>query len=376
MRENSMILTDAIGVSQAYDRSMAAARAAAKSKGASVVDTRHVGTMWDRAPLSFLATFVAIVVLFGGTVVTAAAQATPEPISTEPTGTVTAAGSATLGPVLEAAGEAFLPVGPGVTVEVERSSSGAGIERFCADEVDLATSGRQIREEEAAACADAGVQFSEFEVAFDGVAVVVHPDNADVSCLTVEQLGAMWEPGSTVVSWSDVDSSLPDAPLTLYGTGEESGTYQFFTQVTVGEEGVSRDDYTVTDGHPATADAVAGDPSALGFLPFPRYLENQDRVKLVAVDGGSGCVEPSAETIQDGTYAPLSRPMYVYVSHAALNRPGVQAFLSFWFNDAAAITEAGGLVPTQDDIYAANLETLTAMIENSAATPVARLASD
>ena len=124
---------------------------------------------------------------------------------------------------------------------------------------------------------------------------MLNPANEAVTSLTIEQLGEMWAPESPVATWADVDAALRADPLNLYGTGEESGTYQFFTQVTVGEEGVSRDDYTVTDGHPATADAVADDPNGLGFLPFPRYLENQDRLKLVQVDGGSGCVAPSAE---------------------------------------------------------------------------------
>ncbi len=300
-----------------------------------------------------------------------AQEATPAPDDSPLSGTVTVAGSATLGPVLEAAAEAFAATAPDVTVEVERSNSGGGIERFCAGETDIATSGRTMRDEEMAACEAAGIEASEFEVAFDGVAVVVNPANEAVTCLTVEQLGEMWAPESTVATWADVDASLPDEPIALYGTGADSGTYQFFTQVTVGEEGVSRDDYTVTEAHPATADGVAGDPNALGFLPFPRYLENQDRLKLVEVDGGDGCVAPSPETIQGGTYAPLSRPMYIYVSHASLMRPEVQAYLTFWFADAAAITEAGGLVPSQDDVYVSNAEALDALIAGAGATPTA-----
>jgi phosphate transport system substrate-binding protein len=303
------------------------------------------------------------------TVTTAARQATP---TGEAGDTITIAGSATLGPVLEAAAGAFAAEHPEVMISVERSSSGAGIEQFCAGEIDIATSGRTMRDEEAAACDAAGIAHSEFEVAFDGVAVVVHPDNAAITCLTVDQLGQMWAPDSTASSWADVDASLPDEPFALYGTGEESGTYQFFTQVTVGEEGVSRDDYTVTEGHPETAEGVASDPSALGFLPFPRYLENQDRLKLVEVDGGDGCVSPSPETIQDGSYAPLSRPMYIYVSHDSLARLEVQAYLTFWFADAAAIAADGGLVPSRDDVYAANAETLDTLIaEMSSATPAA-----
>jgi phosphate transport system substrate-binding protein len=322
-----------------------------------------------RLVMSMLGTVLLIVTSLASV---SARQATPAPGDT-----VTVAGSATLGPVLEAAGEAFAATAPGVRVEVERSSSGAGIERFCAGEVDIATSGRTMRDEEVAACDEAGIAFSEFEVAFDGVAVVVHPDNAAVTCLTVEQLGQMWAPDSTVATWADVDASFPDAPLTLYGTGAESGTYQFFTQVTVGEEGMSRDDYTVTEGHPETAEGVASDPSALGFLPFPRYLDNQDRLKLVEIDAGSGCVAPSPETIQDGSYAPLSRPMYIYVSHDSLARPEVQAYLAFWFADAAAIAADGGLVPSQDDVYTANAETLAGVIAGLApATPVAAMSGD
>jgi phosphate transport system substrate-binding protein len=294
----------------------------------------------------------------------AAQPATPgSPDSSLPA--VTAAGSATLGPVLETAAEHFAADAPDISVVVDRTNSGDGIERFCAGETDIATSGRTIRDEEATTCDEVGV---EFEVAFDGVAVVVNPATTAVTCLTVDQLARIWEPGSTVDTWADVNASLPDEPLTLYGTGAESGTYQFFTQVTVGEEGVSRDDYTVTEAHPETADRVAEDPNGLGFLPYPRYVENQDRLTLLGVDEGDGCVKPSPASIQDGTYAPLSRPMYIYVSHAALTRPEVQAYLTFWFADAAALTEEAGLVPSSDGVYADNVATLEAHIAGTSGT--------
>ena len=309
----------------------------------------------------FIAAFVALIPAGVG-----AQQATPAD-GADAQGTVSVAGSATVGPILEAAAEAFAAEAPGVTVEVERSSSGAGIERFCAGETDLATSGRRIRDEEAAACAEAGVAYDEFEVAFDGVAVVVNPANEFVTCLTVDQLGRLWAPDSTVETWADLDPAWPADPIGLDGTGEESGTYQFFTQATVGEEGASRDDYTVTDGHPATADAVAADANGLGFLPYPRYVENRDRLKLVAVDGGEGCVEPSPETIRDGSYAPLSRPLYVYAKRDSLRRPEVQAYLTFWFADAAGFAEAAGLVASQDGVYEENRTGLDAAIAGTAA---------
>lgn len=296
------------------------------------------------------------------------AQSTPAPSGGSDA--ISVAGSATLGPVVEAAGEAFTAGGSEVLVDVERSSSGAGIERFCAGEVDIATSGRTIRDEEAEACESSGVEYLEFEVAFDGVAVVTNPANDAVTCVTVDQLRQMWEPGSTVASWADVDATLPDEPVTLYGMGEDSGTYQFFTQEVVGEEGVSRDDYVVTEGHPQTAEGVAGDESGLGFLPFPRYLENQQSLKLLEVDGGNGCVAPDAETIQDGSYAPLSRPMYVYIDVDALMRDDVREFLLFCFSDAATITEAGGLVPSSPDVYEQNLSVLEEAVEGGG-TPAA-----
>jgi phosphate transport system substrate-binding protein len=285
-------------------------------------------------------------------------------------GTIVVAGSATVGPILEAAAEALGAQVPDVDVAVERTSSGAGLERFCNGETDIATSGRRINEEETDACAAAGVAYDEFEVAFDGVAVVVNPVNDAVSCLTTEQLGRLWEPDSAVRTWQDLDPEWPAEPIALYGTGSESGTYQFFTQALVGDEGASRDDYEVTDGHPTTAKLVAADANGLGFLPFPRYLENQDRLKLVAVDAGGGCVAPNAESIRDGSYAPLSRPLYVYTSRTSLDRPDVAEFLRFSLTHAAAHAEQVGLVASADDVYATNLVKLEAAITGTA-TPTA-----
>ena len=217
---------------------------------------------------------------------------------------------------------------------------------------------------------NAGVAYDDFEVAFDGIAVVINPANDAVSCLTADQFGRLWAPDSAVRTWQDLDSGWPAEPIALYGTGSESGTYQFFTQAVVGEEGASRDDYEVTDGHPATAEQVAADANGLGFLPFPRYMENQDRLTLVAVDGGAGCVAPTAETIRDGSYAPLSRPLFVYANRASLNRPHVVDFLRFYLSDAAAYAEQVGLVASADDVYSTNRTSLEEAI-TAIATPSA-----
>lgn len=294
-----------------------------------------------------------------------ALQGTP---AAEPDSSVVVSGSATVGPILEAAAEAFAVESPNVDVTIDETSSGAGFEVLGTGESDIGTSGRQINPEEAEACAAAGVDYDEFEVAFDGVVVVVNTAIDFVDCLTVEQLGQLWEPDSTVSTWQELDPAWPAEPIELYGTGEASGAYQFFTQMVVGEEGPSRDDYTVTEGHLATAEGVIADASGLGFLPLPRYLEVQDQVTLVAVDGGEGCVGPSAGTIQEGAYAPLSRALYVYVNQASLARSEVAAFLQGYFADAGGYAESAGLVASSDSVYDANLAELDDAISD-AATP-------
>lgn len=273
-------------------------------------------------------------------------------------GTVTAAGSSTLGPMVQAAGEAFAEEATDVAIEVDRSSSGAGLEAFCAGDTDLANSGRRINDKEEAACASADVAYDEFAMAFDGVVVVVNSEIDFVDCLTVDQLGEIWQPDSAVATWQDLDPAWPANEVALFGTGEESGTYQFFTQQVVGEEGSSRDDYTVTDGHPATADGVAESDNGLGFLPFPRYAEREDDLTLVEVDGGDGCTAPSAETIRDGGYAPLSRELYLYANRQNLERSEVAEFLRFLFADAAGFAEDVGLVASPDETYETNLTDL------------------
>jgi len=242
-------------------------------------------------------------------------------------------------------------------VSVELSSSGAGIERFCNGETDLATSGRLIKDEEAATCADASVEYDALEVAYDGIAVVVNPAIDFVTCMTVDQLAQLWAPDSTVATWQDLDSAWPAEEIALHFRGEDSGTYHFFTQAIVGEEGSSRDDYTVHDSHSDVAEAVVNGENAFGVLPFPRYLEVQDDVTLIEVDGGDGCVAPSPETILDASYAPLSRPLFLYVKRESLGRPEVAAFLGFYLADHVAFAEAAGLVADPDQTVQADLQT-------------------
>jgi len=249
-------------------------------------------------------------------------------------------GSSTVFPIAEAVAEEFQIANPEVRVTVGFSGTGGGFERFCAGETDISNASRPIDSEEAEACAAAGIEFTEIPVAWDGLSVIVNPANDFVTCLTVAELRRVWEPGSVVRTWRDVRPEWPAENIRLYGPGTDSGTFDYFTETVNGETGASRPDYQASEDDNILVQGVAGDRYSLGYFGYAYYTESADRLKLVEVDGGSGCVAPSDATIADGTYAPLSRPIYMYVKHAALARPEVNAFVTF------LLTEAGELVPS------------------------------
>jgi len=255
-------------------------------------------------------------------------------------GAVTLDGSSTVFPIAEAVAEEFQIANPEVRVTVGFSGTGGGFERFCAGETDISNASRPIDSEEAEACAAAGIEFTEIPVAWDGLSVIVNPANDFVTCLTVAELRRVWEPGSVVRTWRDVRPEWPAENIRLYGPGTDSGTFDYFTETVNGETGASRPDYQASEDDNILVQGVAGDRYSLGYFGYAYYTESADRLKLVEVDGGSGCVAPSDATIADGTYAPLSRPIYMYVKHAALARPEVNAFVTF------LLTEAGELVPS------------------------------
>jgi phosphate transport system substrate-binding protein len=277
-------------------------------------------------------------------------------------GIVTIEGSETITPALQAAADAFVAQAPDVEVQVATTTSGKGIRRLCKGDADIVASSRVPTGAEEQDCANHEVAYDEYEVAREAIAVIVNPANDFAACLTVDALQRAWEPGSQVKTWQDLDPSWPADPIALVGRRADSGAVLFFTQVVVGEEGAVRDDYKVFDSHDEIADAVSKDDNALGFLPFPDFEKNTDRVKLAAIDAGEGCVTPSAGTIRDGAYSPLVQPQFVYVNRASLARPEVTAFLRIYFADAADIGGATGVSPTSDDVYAANVNELEAAI--------------
>ena len=293
-----------------------------------------------------------VVTQVGSTIVTDTA---PGPLLT---GTILADGSSTVGPVTQAVAEEFRGPFPKVRVPVGISGSGAGFYKFCVGETDIANASRPITANEIETCAENGIEFVEIPVAFDGLAVLVHPSNDFVDCLTINELKKMWEPAAedTVMTWAQVRDGFPDERIIMYGPGVDSGTYDYFTDAIVGEEGASRGDFTPSEDDNVLVQGIAGDANATGFFGLAYYTANHDRLKLVPVDGGNGCVVPTAGTVATGVYQPLSRPLFVYISVQAAERPEVQAFVDFYLRNAGALAGDVGYVALPPNIYDLALE--------------------
>jgi phosphate transport system substrate-binding protein len=259
-------------------------------------------------------------------------------------------GSSTVGPFVTAGAEEFQAQNSGVQVTVGISGTGGGFERFCAGETDISDASRPIKEdEEVPVCEKNGVEYTELQIANDGIAVVVNNENDWATCLTVEQLKKIWEPNSKVDNWNQVDPSFPDQKMTLAGAGTDSGTFDFFTDQINGEEGASRTDYQATEDDNVTVQAVEGDKGGLGYFGLSYFEQNKGNLKDVQVDGGSGCVTPSTETVQDGSYTPLSRPLFIYVKNTSLQKPEVKAFVQYLLDNQQTIAETALFVPLTDE---------------------------
>jgi len=261
-------------------------------------------------------------------------------------GSITIDGSSTVAPLSEAAAELFQEENPEVRVTVGTSGTGGGFEKFCAGETDISDASRPIKDdEEAPICKKNGIGFEEVQVANDGLSVVVNPQNDWAECLTVEQLKKIWDRGSNVKSWKDVDSKFPDEEIQLFGAGTDSGTFDYFTEAINGEEGRSRSDYQASEDDNVTVQGVSGSKGAMGYFGLSYALENEGKVKAIEIDGGDGCVTPSTETVQSGEYKPLGRPLFVYPSDKALAKPEVKAFMEFYIANAEQIAEQAQFVP-------------------------------
>ena len=240
-------------------------------------------------------------------------------------GTITADGSSTVGPYAIAAAEGFQKKNKGARVTVGISGTGGGFERFCRGETDLSNASRPMKNSEAILCRDSGVKWIAFTVANDGISVVVNKQNTWVDCLTTAELKTMWNTGSKVKTWRDVRSSFPDVELKLFGPGTDSGTFDFFTEVINGKSKASRSDYLATEDDNIIVQGVSGERGGLGYFGFSYYEENADKLKLVKVDSGQGCVAPSIAAVQKAQYKlhppALRRPLLIYAKLTRRSRP-------------------------------------------------------
>ncbi|GAA1731039.1 PstS family phosphate ABC transporter substrate-binding protein [Microbacterium paludicola] len=263
-------------------------------------------------------------------------------------GAVNTDGSSTVGPLTEAAADLFRDVEPGVNVSVATSGTGGGFKTFCAGETDISNASRAIKDEEAAACEAAGIEYTEIVAANDGLSVIINPENDWATDLTVEQLNKIWAPDSEgkVTSWNQVDASFPDVPLALFGAGTDSGTFDYFTDAINGEEGAIRADYSPSEDDNITIQGVAGAEGGIGFLGLSYVEENEGVIVGASVNG----VTPSVETVQDGSYTPLGRPLFIYVNNASYaEKPQVKAFVDYYVENAVEIAERALFVPLTDD---------------------------
>ncbi len=269
---------------------------------------------------------------------------------------VTIDGSSTVFPITEAVAEEFQREHPDVRVTVGISGTGGGFKKFTVGETDINDASRTIKSTEVELAERNGIGYIELPVAFDGISVVINPENTFVDHLTVEELQKIWAPGSTVERWSDVRAGWPDEPITLYAPGTDSGTFDYFTEAINGESGAVRQDFTASEDDNVLVQGVAGDPNALAFFGFAYYIENTDKLKVVPIDPGDGAVAPSEQTINDGTYRPLSRPIFIYVSTQAAERPELQAFVNFYLENAADLVGEVGYVALPEAAYQAAVE--------------------
>ena len=266
-------------------------------------------------------------------------------------------GSSTVFPFAQAAAEQFKGANSGVDVSVGESGTGGGFEKFCAGETDISDASRPIKEdEEAPVCKKNGVAYSAVQIANDGIAIVTNKD-LKIDCMTVAQLKALWNSKSKAKSYKDVDPSFPDQKVALFGPGTDSGTFDFFTEAINGEKGDTRKDYSPSEDDNVTVQGVSGDKGGLGYFGFSYYEDNMDKLNLVKVDGGGGCVAPSKETIQDGSYKPLARPLFMYPAAKSIARPEVKGFMDYILENAESIADASKIVPlTPEQLTAAKAE--------------------
>jgi phosphate transport system substrate-binding protein len=277
-------------------------------------------------------------------------------------------GSSTVFLISAAVAEKFHEAEPNINVVVGQSGTGGGMKKFAAGEIDVCDASRKIKPAEADECKAAGIDFIELQVAYDGLAVVVNPQNDWCESLTTEQLKTIWrkESEDSVMKWSDVDPAWPEEPFKLHGPGPDSGTFDYFTEVINGQEGDSRQDCSFSESDNALVQGVAENKGALGYFGYGYYVENKDKLKLLSIDAGEGPVLPDPEKVRDGSYHPLARPLYIYVRTDALARPDVVKFLEYYLDNADEVSPQVGYVALTDEVATASRAALDAAVKAAA----------
>jgi phosphate transport system substrate-binding protein len=263
-------------------------------------------------------------------------------------------GSSTVYPITEAVAEDFQKLKKNaIKVTVGISGTGGGFKKFCRGETDISNASRPILAKEMDACKETGVQYVELPIAYDALTVVINPQNDWAKTLTVADLKKIWEPGAqgTLKSWKDVNPAFPDVPLKLYGPGSDSGTFDYFTEAIVGKAKSSRGDYTASEDDNVLVQGVSRDKGGLGYFGFAYYIENQKKLKAVGVDGGKGAVLPSPEAVENGTYAPLSRPIFIYVNAKSMDKPEIREFIEYYLKNAPKLVKEVKYVPLPQKAY-------------------------
>jgi phosphate transport system substrate-binding protein len=273
--------------------------------------------------------------------------------------TIKVDGSSTVFPITEAVAEEFQKAKKNaVKVTVGISGTGGGFKKFCRGEIDIADASRPILKKEMDDCKAAGVEYYELPVAYDALTVMVNPGNDSIKSMTVAELKKIWEPAAqgVITKWNQVNPKWPDAPIKLYGAGSDSGTFDYFTEAVVGKAKSSRGDYTASEDDNVLVQGISRDKNALGYFGFAYYAENPTKLKAVAIDGGKGPVMPSVKTVEDGSYQPLARPIFIYVSKKAAAKPEVKEFVEFYLKHSAPLVKEVKYVPLPAKSYSTALE--------------------
>jgi phosphate transport system substrate-binding protein len=287
--------------------------------------------------------------------------------TTELSGTIKVDGSSTVFPITEAVAEEFRSVQPNVNVTIGVSGTGGGFKKFARGETNLSNASRPIKDKEKAACEENNIKYIELEVAYDGLAVLVNPANNWVDSFTVEELKKIWEPAAQgkIMKWNQIRPEWPNEEIHLFGPGVASGTYDYFTEAIVGKSGSSRGDFTASEDDHVLVQGIAGDKYSLGFFGLAYYAENKDKLTLIGVNNGEEVVKPTLETVSNGTYRPLSRPLFIYVNSTSVKSPEVVEFVNFYLENAGELAEDVGYIPLPTENYTKQVENFKTFVESN-----------